>query len=73
MILITTLLSLIPLSCIVASKIEVVYIFSSTYYSIISFSMNPNCISEDIDIDAPRSRSDLLSPNSKCVLCPIYR
>jgi len=45
----SSLLSLILLSCIVASKRRLANTFSSTHYSTISSSMSPNYVSQDIN------------------------
>ena len=58
-----SLLSLVPPSCMVAPNREFVNINFITNNSTMSHSMDSNTVSEDINMDLLRSRSNLSSPN----------
>ena len=58
------LFSLILPSCMAAPKIELANTFYFTQYSAVSFSIGHNCVFEDINMNIPRDRSNLSSPNS---------
>ena len=57
-------LSFIPPSCMVMPNREIANINLSSYNSAMSNSMEVNAISEDINMDEPRGRSLLSSPNT---------
>ena len=58
-----SLLSLIPPSCMVAPNREIANTYISFNYSAMSNSVEVNAISEDVNMDEPRDRPLLLSPN----------